>query len=535
MSVGRADLPRAISKHESLGEDSHFALNAETLSKLALEMVGKTLRALYWYFAFVHNGHLGTERTGRPAGAEMGGHSWVLLLVVGFAAAAGDAAVPRRVIIQGQSFVHNTTKLPIILIGPNVVVKGPPYLPAVEGHTICEDVVNAACTATGTCKTCTTFNRADAKHMKTMGWNAIRLAVVWAGAQPRDEDSLDPDFVRRLKAVLTLCDEEGIHVMLDNHGDMVGAAGCGNGVPMWFQQRAAADLIGQPLHTGFPWKDVPGMDVKSVHGYEYCGDNETRWGEHAGDPNYNLLNECCKRLNTGGNPIQLGATEVNQKTMDYLLAPGDGRTAFVRFWRLLAEVAAPHPSAYAAELMNEPISWRRQRMFDTWKDAAIAINAVVPDMSVALADPVNGAVLPSWLTKIAGAGLAIDEATSKWIRQSSTVFYAWHYYAAEPPLFHNVAEAVKNVQAVAQSWNVPTFATEFMSCDVWNGCEAANISHTYWHYSSYCNTGAAFGNRSVPGDTFGACILGWASGESSKNCTPPSDQTDHSVSYRIGF
>ena len=46
MSVGRADLPRAISKHESLGEDSHFALNAETLSKLALEMVGKTLRAL---------------------------------------------------------------------------------------------------------------------------------------------------------------------------------------------------------------------------------------------------------------------------------------------------------------------------------------------------------------------------------------------------------------------------------------------------------------------------------------------------------
>lgn len=44
----------------------------------------------------------------------------------------------------------------------------------------------------------------------------------------------------------------GIHVMLDNHGDMTGSANCGNGAPMWFQQKAAADLIGKPLTTDFP-------------------------------------------------------------------------------------------------------------------------------------------------------------------------------------------------------------------------------------------------------------------------------------------
>ena len=32
---------------------------------------------------------------------------------------------------------------------------------------------------------------------------------MWAGAQPRDEDALDPDFVRRLEAVLTLCEVRG--------------------------------------------------------------------------------------------------------------------------------------------------------------------------------------------------------------------------------------------------------------------------------------------------------------------------------------
>ena len=38
--------------------------------------------------------------------------------------------------------------------------------------------------------------------------------------------------------------------------------------------------------------------------------------------------------------------------------------------------------------------------------------------------------------------------------------------------------------------------------------------------SSYCNTGPWFGNRTVPTDTFGACILGWASGNSSKCVNP---------------
>ena len=51
----------------------------------------------------------------------------------------------------------------------------------------------------------------------------------------RSEDALDADFVRRLDEFLALTDRFGIHVLLDNHGDMVGTAGCGNGVPMWIQ------------------------------------------------------------------------------------------------------------------------------------------------------------------------------------------------------------------------------------------------------------------------------------------------------------
>ena len=200
--------------------------------------------------------------------------------------------------------------------------------------------------------------------------------------------------------------------------------------------------------------------------------------------------------------------------MDYVLQPGDGRDAFVRFWRLVAEAVRRHPSAFAAELMNEPMSTRRRWMFDTWRACAQAINAVVPDMSVSICDIGEGSVLPAWVTSLTGGFEDISRDTERWIKAAGTLFYAWHY-GDEP-------QNVDNMLAISRKWGVPSFATE-TGCGQFEAAAAANISHSYWHYSSYCNTGPWFGNRTVPTDTFGACILGWASGNSSK-CVNPASQ-----------
>eukprot|EP00812_Abedinium_dasypus_P012961 NODE_6467_length_504_cov_201.861915.p3 GENE.NODE_6467_length_504_cov_201.861915~~NODE_6467_length_504_cov_201.861915.p3 ORF type:complete len:119 (+),score=23.32 NODE_6467_length_504_cov_201.861915:42-398(+) len=95
------------------------------------------------------------------------------------------------------------------------------------------------------------------------------------------------------------------------------------------------------------------------------------------------------------------------------------------------------------------------------------------------------------------------------IKASNNLFYAWHY--------GDVPQDIQNMQAISSTWNLPTFGTE-LGCDHFKAAAKAGISHSYWHYSSYCNTGPAFGNRAVPTDTFGACILGWAGGDSSA-CT----------------
>ena len=300
--------------------------------------------------------------------------------------AAPGSALPRRVRIRDRQFVLSDGS-PITLSGPNVVVKASPYLPAVAGDAPCppSDNVNSTCAATGTCTTCSTFNRHDTDLIHSQGRNFIRLGVVWAGAQPRDENALDPGFLDRLHAILNLTDAENIHVMLDNHGDMTSSAGCGNGVPMWFSQKAVPELIGKPLTSSFPFTLVDETNVRKVSGYDVCGDNESAWAEHAGDPNYNLLNRCCLAMN-GPNPGGIGYSTINQKTMDYMLKKGPGRDDFVRFWTLMAEAVKAHPSVSFIEPANEPMSINRRNMYDTWRAVTEEVIKIVPGMNVAIAD-----------------------------------------------------------------------------------------------------------------------------------------------------
>ena len=434
---------------------------------------------------------------------------WVAAVLA--CAATVGAAPPRTVRVDGQRFVLADTNTTIVLSGPNVVVKGPPYLPSVQGTTICEDDVGSSCQPFGNCTSCTTFNEADVAHLKSMGWNSIRLGVVWAGAQPRDENKLDPGFLQRLHALLDLTDKAGIAVVLDNHGDAVGSANCGNGIPMWFSTKASPELIGKPLVSALPYSLIPGVNVKTSPGYSHCGGDPEKYAEHAGDPNYNLLNECCLAIN-GGNPPSNAFSTVAQASMDAVVNEGWGRQDFVRFWRLMAEAVSSHPSAFAAELMNEPMTIKRDKAYETWRACAEAIWTVIPDMAVSLLDTGETPVLPPFLSKLPGGGsVDLSKAIVDWIKGSGNLFYAWHFYEPDS----EVKGAIENIRAIMTDWNVPSYMTESMSCAIWNATQAAGISHSYWHYSAYCTTGESFGNRSVPEDTFGACILGWASGHSS--------------------
>ena len=219
-----------------------------------------------------------------------------------------------------------------------------------------------------------------------------------------------------------------------------------------------------------------------------------------------MLNECCLAINSG-NPGGTGFTTISQQTMDAVVEEGKGRDDFVRFWKLMAEAVADHPSAFGFELMNEPMTLRRTSMFDTWVECAKTITQIIPDASVAIADIGEGSVLPAWITDLTGGFELISAEAEDYIKNSNNTFYAWHY--------GDVPADIENMQAISKNWDIPTFGTE-LGCDHFAAAKAANMSHSYWHYSAYCNTGHYFGNKAVPQETFGACILGWTSGDPRK-------------------
>jgi len=72
---------------------------------------------------------------------------------------------------------------------------------------------------------------------------------------------------------------------------------------------------------------------------------------------------------------------------------------------------------------------------------------------------------------------------------------------------------------LSKAWDMPSYLTEMYDCPSWTATAAANVSHSWWHYSDYCTTGPSFGNRSVPSKSFGACILGWGGGNVNDPCS----------------
>ena len=119
------------------------------------------------------------------------------LLFSTFGLVLASSPLPRNVRISGQHFVLSATNESIVLGGPNIVVKGPPYLPGVSGTTHCQvklfvlsintfvnyirslirrlttrtkqqqDIVDSECSAAGNCTTCFTFNEADVALIKS--------------------------------------------------------------------------------------------------------------------------------------------------------------------------------------------------------------------------------------------------------------------------------------------------------------------------------------------------------------------------------
>ena len=88
----------------------------------------------------------------------------------------------------------------------------------------------------------------------------------------------------------------------------------------------------------------------------------------------------------------------------------------------------------------------------------MAVNAVIPDMSVALAEFCDGAVVPDTIVEHfpRNGDAGIKPETVEWIKSSNTLFYAFHWYGTPS----DPQQAMDNALALGDHWDLPTFLTE---------------------------------------------------------------------------
>ena len=187
--------------------------------------------------------------------------------------------------------------------GINAVAKSPPYAPS------------PAYTGDGG-----SLSAQDAALWGSLGLNALRLGVMWAGAEPRARGELNATYLAALSALQqTMYSAAGIFTMLDAHQDGFSEFFCDDGAPAWaaLEYSAGAPAFPEPLQ-------------RPINSTANCGAiSGIPWAE-------------------------LYFTSAVGRSFQVLYNTSQGRADFGRFWAAVAGALGGNSGILGYELLNEP-------------------------------------------------------------------------------------------------------------------------------------------------------------------------------------
>ena len=101
--------------------------------------------------------------------------------------------------------------------GMNKVEKSPPYVPDAVHFSAGNSLTDG-----------------DAALMQSLGFNAMRLGAMWAGAAPTRDGGFNSTYITQLTDIsTTFADDFGINTLVDAHQDLLSEAFCADGAPPW--------------------------------------------------------------------------------------------------------------------------------------------------------------------------------------------------------------------------------------------------------------------------------------------------------------
>ena len=123
-----------------------------------------------------------------------------------------------------KSFILDNEGRYSVFHGVNVIIKLPPYLPDLDKF----DPLNSLNTEN------------DLKTMKKMGFNMVRLGVIWEAVE-RQPGVYDMEYLQKVEEIINTLGKNGIYTMVDAHQDAFSRNFCGEGVPYFYTNELGYD------------------------------------------------------------------------------------------------------------------------------------------------------------------------------------------------------------------------------------------------------------------------------------------------------
>lgn len=91
------------------------------------------------------------------------------------------------------------------------------------------------------------FTGEDAARMRAIGLDALRLPINWSALEPTEDGGFDEAYLDRVEAVVDLCANVGIRVLVDFHQDAYSKEIGEDGAPLWAISPPPTMLLEGPL------------------------------------------------------------------------------------------------------------------------------------------------------------------------------------------------------------------------------------------------------------------------------------------------
>lgn len=165
------------------------------------------------------------------------------------------AAAPTLPLGHAKRWITDADGRVVIVHGTNMVYKRPPYYPSAAG-----------------------FGEEDAAFLQSIGFNAVRVGVIWKGLEP-EPGVFDSAYAAHIEETVRMLASHGILSLIDMHQDMYNEEFEGEGAPDW----AVEDEGKENPHFGFSgnyefnpalnaamdnfWADSPGPEGIGLQDY----------------------------------------------------------------------------------------------------------------------------------------------------------------------------------------------------------------------------------------------------------------------------